>query len=163
RFAELDGAWKLDLAQSRGLLRELRRAGDADHREAARGPRRNQSGQKRHERDGMDTVGVLVLPLYPRVQHYRATRDLGADALERTGLANRRAGGRALRRRGDPHSAGVAARTSAPVARAQAAGSRLQMSSTIKRVRALVVRGGGGDYHDQGSGHWIDDHTSPAR
>jgi L-rhamnonate dehydratase len=34
------------------------------------------------------------------------------------------------------------------------------MSSTIKQVRALVVRGGGGDYHDQGSGHWIDDHIA---
>jgi L-rhamnonate dehydratase len=29
---------------------------------------------------------------------------------------------------------------------------------TIKAVRALTVRGGGADYHDQGSGHWIDDH-----
>src|SRR5262249_60855816 len=103
----------------------------------------------------MDTVGVLVLPLYPRVQHYRATRDLGADALERNGLANRRAAGRALRRRGDTHSTGLAARTSAPVAGAQAAGSRLQMSSTIKQVRALVVRGGGGECHHRGSGHWV--------
>ena len=34
------------------------------------------------------------------------------------------------------------------------------MSPTIKQVRALVVRGGGGDYHDQGSGHWIDDHIA---
>ena len=34
------------------------------------------------------------------------------------------------------------------------------MSSTIKQVRALVVRGGGGDYHDQGSDHWIDDHIA---
>lgn len=29
---------------------------------------------------------------------------------------------------------------------------------TIKAVRALTVRGGGADYHDQGWGHWIDDH-----
>ncbi len=29
---------------------------------------------------------------------------------------------------------------------------------TIKAVRAFTVRGGGADYHDQGSGHWIDDH-----
>lgn len=29
---------------------------------------------------------------------------------------------------------------------------------TIKHVRAYTVRGGGADYHDQGSGHWIDDH-----
>jgi len=29
-------------------------------------------------------------------------------------------------------------------------------------VRALVARGGGGDYHDQGSGHWIDDHIATA-
>ena len=34
------------------------------------------------------------------------------------------------------------------------------MSSTIKQVRALVVRGGGGDYHDQAGGHWIDDHIA---
>jgi len=34
------------------------------------------------------------------------------------------------------------------------------MSPTIKQVRALVARGGGGDYHDQGSGHWIDDHIA---
>ena len=26
--------------------------------------------------------------------------------------------------------------------------------------RAHVVRGGGGDYHDQGEGHWIDDHIA---
>ncbi|MDB5978916.1 MAG: Mandelate racemase/muconate lactonizing protein [Nevskia sp.] len=30
----------------------------------------------------------------------------------------------------------------------------------IKQVRAFVVRGGGADYHDQGSGHWIDDHIA---
>ncbi|MGQ4272633.1 L-rhamnonate dehydratase [Terrihabitans sp. B22-R8] len=29
---------------------------------------------------------------------------------------------------------------------------------TIKAVRAFTVRGGGADYHDQGKGHWIDDH-----
>src|SRR5215471_17116224 len=34
------------------------------------------------------------------------------------------------------------------------------MSSTIKQVRALVVRGGGGDYHDQAGGHWIDNHIA---
>ena len=31
---------------------------------------------------------------------------------------------------------------------------------TIRAVRAFVVRGGGGDYHDQASGHWIDDHVA---
>jgi L-rhamnonate dehydratase len=31
---------------------------------------------------------------------------------------------------------------------------------TIKHVRAFTVRGGGADYHDQGQGHWIDDHIS---
>ena len=31
---------------------------------------------------------------------------------------------------------------------------------TIKHVRAFVLRGGGADYHDQGDGHWIDDHIS---
>jgi len=31
---------------------------------------------------------------------------------------------------------------------------------TIKQVRAFVVRGGGADYHDQGAGHWIDDHIA---
>jgi L-rhamnonate dehydratase len=31
---------------------------------------------------------------------------------------------------------------------------------TIRHVRAFVNRGGGGDYHDQGQGHWIDDHIS---
>ncbi len=31
---------------------------------------------------------------------------------------------------------------------------------TIRQVRAYVFRGGGGDYHDQGSGHWIDDHIA---
>lgn len=30
----------------------------------------------------------------------------------------------------------------------------------IRHVRAFVVRGGGADYHDQGDGHWIDDHIS---
>lgn len=30
----------------------------------------------------------------------------------------------------------------------------------IRQVRAYVFRGGGGDYHDQGSGHWIDDHIA---
>ena len=30
----------------------------------------------------------------------------------------------------------------------------------IKYVRAFVVRGGGADYHDQGEGHWIDDHIA---
>ena len=30
----------------------------------------------------------------------------------------------------------------------------------IKQVRAFVVRGGGADYHDQGGGHWIDDHIA---
>jgi L-rhamnonate dehydratase len=30
----------------------------------------------------------------------------------------------------------------------------------IKHVRAYVVRGGGADYHDQGGGHWIDDHIA---
>ncbi len=31
---------------------------------------------------------------------------------------------------------------------------------TIRAVRAFVVRGGGGDYHDQAGGHWIDDHIA---
>jgi L-rhamnonate dehydratase len=31
---------------------------------------------------------------------------------------------------------------------------------TIKHVRAFIVRGGGADYHDQGDGHWIDDHIA---
>ena len=31
---------------------------------------------------------------------------------------------------------------------------------TIRHVRALTVRGGGADYHDQGSEHWIDDHVA---
>ncbi|NKF24221.1 L-rhamnonate dehydratase [Solimonas marina] len=30
----------------------------------------------------------------------------------------------------------------------------------IKHVRAFVVTGGGADYHDQGDGHWIDDHIA---
>ncbi|GFJ86802.1 hypothetical protein Prum_004440 [Phytohabitans rumicis] len=30
----------------------------------------------------------------------------------------------------------------------------------IRQVRAYTVRGGGGDYHDQASGHWIDDHIA---
>ncbi|PJI89324.1 L-rhamnonate dehydratase [Sphingomonas koreensis] len=30
----------------------------------------------------------------------------------------------------------------------------------IKYVRAYTVRGGGADYHDQGAGHWIDDHIA---
>ena len=32
--------------------------------------------------------------------------------------------------------------------------------SRVKHVRAYVVRGGGADYHDQGEGHWIDDHIA---
>ncbi len=31
---------------------------------------------------------------------------------------------------------------------------------TIKQIRAYTVRGGGADYHDQGGGHWIDDHIA---
>jgi L-rhamnonate dehydratase len=31
---------------------------------------------------------------------------------------------------------------------------------TIRQVRAYVTRGGGGDYHDQAEGHWIDDHIA---
>jgi L-rhamnonate dehydratase len=31
---------------------------------------------------------------------------------------------------------------------------------TIREVRAFVTRGGGGDYHDQEKGHWIDDHIA---
>jgi L-rhamnonate dehydratase len=34
--------------------------------------------------------------------------------------------------------------------------------SAIRHVRAFVVRGGGADYHDQGAGHWIDDHIATA-
>ncbi len=35
--------------------------------------------------------------------------------------------------------------------------------SKIKQVRAWVVKGGGGaDYHDQGEGHWIDNHIATA-
>jgi L-rhamnonate dehydratase len=34
------------------------------------------------------------------------------------------------------------------------------MFPLIRAVRAYVVRGGGADYHDQGEGHWIDDHIS---
>ena len=30
----------------------------------------------------------------------------------------------------------------------------------IRHVRAFVARGGGADYHDQASGHWIDDHIA---
>ena len=30
----------------------------------------------------------------------------------------------------------------------------------VKHVRASVVRGGGGDYHDVEDGHWIDDHIA---
>jgi L-rhamnonate dehydratase len=31
---------------------------------------------------------------------------------------------------------------------------------TIRQVRAYVFQGGGGDYHDQPKGHWIDDHIA---
>lgn len=31
---------------------------------------------------------------------------------------------------------------------------------TIRQVRAYTLRGGGADYHDQGSHHWIDDHIA---
>ena len=31
---------------------------------------------------------------------------------------------------------------------------------TIRHVRAFTLRGAGADYHDQGEGHWIDDHIS---
>jgi L-rhamnonate dehydratase len=31
---------------------------------------------------------------------------------------------------------------------------------TVREVRAFVTRGGGGDYHDQKTGHWIDDHIA---
>lgn len=31
---------------------------------------------------------------------------------------------------------------------------------TIRQVRAYTLRGGGADYHDQASGHWIDDHIA---
>ena len=31
---------------------------------------------------------------------------------------------------------------------------------TIRQIRAYVFRGGGGDYHDQEAGHWIDDHIA---
>jgi len=31
---------------------------------------------------------------------------------------------------------------------------------TIREIRAYVTRGGGGDYHDQAKGHWIDDHIA---
>ena len=34
------------------------------------------------------------------------------------------------------------------------------MTPTIRAVRAFVVRGGGGDYHDQTGYHWIDDHIA---
>ncbi len=34
------------------------------------------------------------------------------------------------------------------------------VNTTIRQVRAYVVRGGGGDYHDQKQGHWIDDHIA---
>jgi L-rhamnonate dehydratase len=30
----------------------------------------------------------------------------------------------------------------------------------IAHVRAFTLRGGGADYHDQGEGHWIDDHVA---
>ena len=33
-------------------------------------------------------------------------------------------------------------------------------STIIRQVRAFVMRGGGGDYHDQKGGHWIDDQIS---
>jgi L-rhamnonate dehydratase len=32
--------------------------------------------------------------------------------------------------------------------------------TTIKRIRAYTVRGGGADYHDQDGDHWIDDHIA---
>jgi L-rhamnonate dehydratase len=31
---------------------------------------------------------------------------------------------------------------------------------TVRQVRAHTVRGGAADYHDQGPGHWIDDHIA---
>lgn len=31
---------------------------------------------------------------------------------------------------------------------------------TIQHVRAFTLRGAGADYHDQASGHWIDDHIA---
>jgi L-rhamnonate dehydratase len=34
------------------------------------------------------------------------------------------------------------------------------MQHTIAHVRAYTVRGQGADYHDQGTGHWIDDHIA---
>src|SRR5919206_1585442 len=31
---------------------------------------------------------------------------------------------------------------------------------TIRQVRAFTVQGGGADYHDHGTDHWIDNHIS---
>ena len=39
-------------------------------------------------------------------------------------------------------------------------GARPMSVPRIRHVRASVVRGGGADYHDQGAGHWIDDHIA---
>lgn len=36
----------------------------------------------------------------------------------------------------------------------------MSLEQTIRHVRAYTVRGGGADYHDQGGGHWIDDHIA---
>src|SRR5260370_5597212 len=33
-------------------------------------------------------------------------------------------------------------------------------NTTIRQIRAYAVHGGGGDYHDQKKGHWIDDHIA---
>ncbi len=36
----------------------------------------------------------------------------------------------------------------------------MALDRVISDVRAFTLRGGGADYHDQGAGHWIDDHIA---
>src|SRR5579872_5959329 len=50
---------------------------------------------------------------------------------------------------------------SAQVGVADIAGETSRMGlPKIAHIRAFVMRGGGADYHDQGGGHWIDDHIA---
>jgi L-rhamnonate dehydratase len=47
-----------------------------------------------------------------------------------------------------------------PVAEPLTEQSHRLTNPTIKHIRAYTVRGGGADYHDQTSEHWIDDHVA---
>ena len=113
------GTRQYAFAIGRRVFRNCRCAGDSHHRASAGAAGRTQSEQEGHDRDGVDTPGLHLLPVHAAVQLDRPAGDFASFICDACGTSDWRADRGTLWRRGDADSARRTTRAGASVGEAQ--------------------------------------------